>query len=367
MTFSVSVLDSLAELPGALRERLDAAASGQRYDQTLPWLEAFVQHFVAPPAKLQLAVLFKDGVPVACLPMMTGAGAAPRFLTSLANYYSFNAGPHWLSADVDRAAAGGALIAALTAAPFRPPGFDLAPIDTACAFWSGAAADFRRGGYYGEPYFRFVNWWLDLAGRNYATYEAELPGNVRNTVQRKRKKLEKSGAVVIRTVRDPAEVDAAMDQYEHVYARSWQRHEAHPAFIRDVARRFAERGWLRLGVLTRDGVPLAAQLWFSAGRTVAIFKLVFDEQFADLSPGSVLTTHLMREVIDDDGARVIDFLSGDDGYKRQWMNRRSEMWGLRAVRAASVAGLVARSRGAAKKALGALRGGAAPKPSTPPG
>ncbi len=42
----------------------------------------------------------------------------------------------------------------------------------------------------------------------------------------------------------------------------------------------------------------------------------------------MLTAKMMEHVIDVDRVDVVDFLSGDDGYKKDWMSHRRERWGL---------------------------------------
>jgi hypothetical protein len=232
---------------------------------------------------------------------------------------------------------------------------EFAPVAECSPFWRALPSVLGQRRFATERFLRFGNWWLDLEGRDFAGYVASLPGNVRNTVDRKRKKLQKSGRFDMRIVTAPGDVATAMDEYESVYARSWQKSEAYPAFIREVVAAFAARGWLRLGVVRLDDRPIAAQIWFSIGRSAAIFKLVFDEACADLSPGSVLTTHLIQHVVDVDGASAVDFLSGDDGYKKLWMNRRDEMWGVAAWPAYSVPGLAARARSLARRGRAALQ------------
>jgi CelD/BcsL family acetyltransferase involved in cellulose biosynthesis len=42
----------------------------------------------------------------------------------------------------------------------------------------------------------------------------------------------------------------------------------------------------------------------------------------------VLTSKLMQHVIDVDKVRIVDYLSGDDDYKKMWMSHRREFWGI---------------------------------------
>ncbi|HEY8908590.1 MAG TPA: GNAT family N-acetyltransferase, partial [Rhodoferax sp.] len=57
------------------------------------------------------------------------------------------------------------------------------------------------------------------------------------------------------------------------------------------------------------------------------------------SAGSVLTAALMRHVIDVDHVEEVDYLTGDDAYKRDWMSHRRERWGIVAFDLRTAAGL----------------------------
>ena len=89
-----------------------------------------------------------------------------------------------------------------------------------------------------------------------------------------------------------------------------------------------KNGWLRLCFLEGDDVMVSAQIWFVVGATAYIYKLCHDPKFDQYSVGSLLTMHMMEHVLDRDQVSKIDFLSGDDSYKKDWMNAREERWGL---------------------------------------
>ncbi len=219
------------------------------------------------------------------------------------------------------------------------------------------AADLRQRGYSIERYFRFGNWYLEVGERSSSEYFKTLPGQVRSTLERKGKKLRARPDVRIRVVTDAAEVDAAMDAYEAVYRSSWKTDEPHKDFIRAIVKEFAQRNWLRLGVTEIGSVPAAAQIWFVYRGTASIFKLAYDAQFTNLSVGSAMTMTLMQHVIDADKVAVVDYLCGDDPYKRDWMSARRERIGLRAVRRASWPGAVTALKSVARR----IRG---PRPNT---
>ncbi len=99
-------------------------------------------------------------------------------------------------------------------------------------------------------------------------------------------------------------------------------------FVDGLARSFSTQGWLRLAVLYIEEKPVATQFWFVAHGTASIFKLAYDEAWKKYSPGSILTRFLMEYVIDIDRVEEIDFLTGNDAYKQDWMSERREHWGL---------------------------------------
>jgi CelD/BcsL family acetyltransferase involved in cellulose biosynthesis len=85
-------------------------------------------------------------------------------------------------------------------------------------------------------------------------------------------------------------------------------------------------GWLRLAILTIEDKPAAAQFWFVAHGKASIFKLVYDETWKHYSPGSILISYLMEHVIEKDKVEEIDFLTGNDAYKQDWMSERRKRW-----------------------------------------
>jgi CelD/BcsL family acetyltransferase involved in cellulose biosynthesis len=96
---------------------------------------------------------------------------------------------------------------------------------------------------------------------------------------------------------------------------------------------------LRLGIALVDEQPVAAQLWIVNEGIASIYKLAYDEQFSKYSIGSILTAHLMEYVMECDRVREVDYLIGDDPYKRSWMSHRRERWGVRAFNLRSVNGM----------------------------
>ena len=101
----------------------------------------------------------------------------------------------------------------------------------------------------------------------------------------------------------------------------------------------ARQGWLRLGLAFIGEQPVAAQFWLVLHGRACIYKVSYNEKFSEFSPGSLLTGHLMRHVIEVDQVREVDYLIGDDAYKKIWMSHRRERWGIVAYNPRTLGGL----------------------------
>ncbi len=177
-------------------------------------------------------------------------------------------------------------------------------------------------------YFCFGNWYLTVNERSFETYFSSLSSRVKNTVERKTKKFFAMPNANLKIVSENRDLDAAISDYNHVYQASWKQDESHPDFISGLCHLAASQKALRLGIAYIDNVAIAAQLWIVADKTAYIYKLAYDEAYKNLGVGSILTATLMRHVIDVDNVEKVDYLTGDDAYKKDWMSHRQERLGV---------------------------------------
>jgi len=153
---------------------------------------------------------------------------------------------------------------------------------------------------------------LHVGGVSFADYWAARPGPLRTTLKRKGKKV---GTQVI------THFDAALwEHYEAIYQASWKPREDHPTMLRDFARAEGDAGRLRFGMAWHDGEPVAAQCWSVEAGTAFIHKLAYLESAKHLSAGTTLSAALFEHVIDKDRVALVDFGTGDQSYKADWMN-----------------------------------------------
>jgi len=169
------------------------------------------------------------------------------------------------------------------------------------------------------------------------SYWQQRPSKLRNTIRRKRQKLTAEGARIDISQQATPELVAA---YWQVYQHSWKPAEPNPDFINALLDQASHNHSLRLGVLWLHGRPVAAQCWLVADGIAAIYKLAQDQTFDHYSPGTVLTAALLDHVIEVDQVHTIDFLTGNDHYKAQWMDNMMPLYQLQAYRLNKAAALL---------------------------
>jgi hypothetical protein len=321
---------------------LDVASSWPASEifESAPWFSNLLAHgFEHPVSAFELNLL---GETLSGCRLLLMADA-PHRLSSLSNYYSSVYGPVGDGAQVPAAA----WQAAAQCLRLSPHGavVQLQPMDRNHAWVTGLTGGLGQVGYWVDSYFCFGNWYLEVAQRSFADYFAGVPSALRNSVQRGRRRLDREAPwqVTIQRADDKGLAQAVAD-FEAVYRQSWKQAEPCPGFMPGLITAAARHGWLRLGVLTLRGVPIAAQLWLVHQGKANIFKLAYVQGYERFSAGSVLTATLMQHVLDVDRVREVDYLTGDDAYKQDWMSHRRERTGLIAFHPWHLHGLVAALR-----------------------
>ena len=296
----VNYHDDLNEVQGdAAVAALIAAPCAQTPFDRIEWWRGLAEHCGMVP----LIAVASQGEARAVLPLARTDGG----LTALANWYNFTTRPLF-SPGADSAPLLDALARDLA---HRAKRITLAPLPDEDGEASALELAFRKAGWAVLRSQCDVNHVLGVQGRSYADYLAARPGQLRTTLKRKASKV----SVTIETEFNPASWAA----YEAIYASSWKTEEGSPAFLRQFAQAEAAAGRMRLGLAWADGAEVAAQFWTVEHGTAYIHKLAHTEASKPLSPGTTLSAALFEHVIDHDKVALVDFGTGDDGYKRDWM------------------------------------------------
>lgn len=345
-TPTVKSFASFNDLPPTY-ERLFDEAQAANFFLGLPWYRNLSACALDKDEQVRiLAVEAQDAAhtPLAVLPLRHPrkhqGGWQPRALSSFSNYYTTVYSPLLdSSVPIDEA-----LAPLARAIRIERPSWDvvnLKPIERNSPVFGALVRAFRSAGMVVQTYFCHGNWYYPVNGRSYSEYLDSLKSSVRNIARSKNKKLERTGRARFELTTGFDGLEEAIQAYEKIYAASWKVPEPFPLFVAGLIRICAQMGWLRLGVAYIDGEPAAAQLWIINNDVASIYKIAYDQKFKDLSVGSFLTMRMMEHAIDVDRVREIDYLSGDDRYKSDWMSHRREHWGILAMNPRTIRGAFA--------------------------
>lgn len=250
-----------------------------------------------------LVALARDGDAAVALPLIRNH----RGLEALTNWYAFT----WTDMAVEETRRETLLEHLAQALAGRTSRLTLAKLPDEDGTASRLESAFRSAGWLVRRERCDWNHVLKVGGQSYATYLLSRPGALRTTLKRKAKKVE----IKISTC---FQADI-WNSYETVYAHSWKPEEGDPALLRQFAEAEGKAGRLRLGLAVHQGEVVAAQMWTVDHGTAYIHKLAHLESAKPLSAGTTLTAALFEQVIDRDRVDCVDFGTGDDPYKRDWM------------------------------------------------
>jgi len=282
---------------------------------------------------------------MAIIPLMECAGVKTWYALShgLTPFYSM------LLADDDQERVLSCLAQALDQLPVNA--LLLEPVARDDSQLSGLARLLEKAGFKCEYDFRHYNWVHQVQGQSFQEYMSGRPAVLRNTISRKMRKLEREHGYEIRLFTGE-EVPRRMPDFLEVYNASWKQNEILNAGFKDCyAKEFSLAGWSRLAIMYVKGQPVAAQLWFVHNDKASIYRLAYDKAWRQYSTGSILTSFLMEYVIDTDKVKEIDFLTGNDEYKQDWMSERRERFLLSCIKAKRPASRYARVAASLKHRL----------------
>ncbi len=329
--------DFLALPPGVAA--LFEQAAHQSFFSSAPWYDLMAKFGLDAAQQVRL-YLDRDGCSQLAL-VSQGAekedSKESRILRSLTNAYSCE---HRiiLGTSVDSAIALQELTHFLAA---ELPAWDrimLAGFDPADWSVAALAGALRNAGMAVRPYFDSGTWYEATSGVSFADYVASRPSMLRNTWQRKATKLRRSGKARFSYYDSTKDLESAIADYQSVYRNSWKPEENFPLFIPELIRMAARLGALRMGILHFDGRPAAAQFWIVWRGRACIYKLAHDKSVDDYSLGTILTMRMMERTLEQDKPTEVNFGRGDDSYKKLWLSRRRERWGLAAANARTLRG-----------------------------
>jgi CelD/BcsL family acetyltransferase involved in cellulose biosynthesis len=166
--------------------------------------------------------------------------------------------------------------------------------------------------------------YLTLAG-TWDEYLAELDRKHRSNVRNRLNRLRKKGRVEMEVISRGADLGRSLQVGLDIEAKAWKgvagtaivRHPALLDFYRVLAKRTADRGWLRLSFLNVDGRPVAFDYSLEYANRLYVLKPGYDPEFAPYSPYNLLTCLKLQDAFQS-GLIEYDFLGMKDDWKLSW-------------------------------------------------
>jgi hypothetical protein len=324
VTVNIALFDDMTAVAKDAAGALDRVAQPSLFSR-LDWFRLIHAH--CPPSGMLNVVRAREGGRSAWLFLAVEGRTARAYAA-------------WYSLRFDSVGDRGADVMTSLAAAVRDRGIarvELAPVPTPAPLRKA----FKRAGWlvFAQP--RTGNWRIATEGMDFAAYWASRPAQLRNTAKRRGK----SAGLDIE-IYDRFDSRAWAD-YESVYRQSWKPEEGSFPFLRALAQQEGAAGTLRLGVARKDGRPVAVQLWLIENGEATIHKLAYAEGAKAMSPGTLLGMEMFRRALDTDHVHAIDYGTGDDGYKKDWMDERRALWRIEAFNPKTLRGLAGAARAAA--------------------
>ncbi|MGC1886793.1 MAG: GNAT family N-acetyltransferase [Stellaceae bacterium] len=315
-------------LPSGLACAFDKSSADSFF--ALPaWYDLMARYGVPKATEIR-AYTAERAAPPAALLTQTTTGNDGRNLASLTNAHSLEHGLlHAPGADLETSLA--TILSQILAERPRWDCLSLSELDPREPSYAALVGALRRAGLLVESCFSSGTWYEETAGLSFPEYVAARPSELRNTWRRKRRRLERGNRLTTSFVDEDKCLDKAVADYETVYAASWKPPELYPDFVPALMRLASKLRALRLGIYYLDGIPAAAQFWILWKGRAVICKLAHDKRFDDLSLGTLLTMEMFERVLTDDRPREISLGRGDDPYKKLWLPKRRERWGITAA------------------------------------
>ena len=288
---------------------------------------------------LRIYVAFDD-VGVALGALYCGVLHGTKQLVSLTNYYSLDFSPVVFGDARENENTIDALVAYLANEKPRWSGVDFRFLLLERPECQALMESLKRWGFFVDSFFQYENWYTTIENTSFDQYYGKRKSQLKNTIKRKSKKLDKEFSVDIKLYSETgSELDRGIDDYVAVYNRSWKRVEPHPDFSPGLIRLCASLDTLILGVIYLNEKPVASQLWFKVGDAYVIYKLAYDEEYKKMSAGSVLSKYMFESVIDEGSSRLIDYGIGSEPYKKDWMDEFHVISGVSGHNLKSIKGI----------------------------
>lgn len=174
-------------------------------------------------------------------------------------------------------------------------------------------------------------------------YFQELGSNWRRNMRRWEKKLNQDFKVNFKICDNGETIDDNMKIFFDLHQKRWLS-QGHPGafadktvrnFHHDLARSFAEKGWLKLCFLTLNDEPVSTIYAFKYSQKMFSYLSGFDPQYSNYRVGHLVFLHFIEYAVNN-GIKEFDFMRGGESYKRLWNPMIRKNLKLTAIRKAFI-------------------------------
>jgi CelD/BcsL family acetyltransferase involved in cellulose biosynthesis len=316
------------------------------------WLEAWYEAFAPGVPRYPLPIPAADFEPELIPGEVSVLRWRWRFLRTPANSHSPKCG--WKLADRPRPLdLSQVLLEALRASgshgieidllPEQSPAFDLLLEAAAAGRWTIVVEEIERTAL------------VDVTG-DWERYVKGLSNKLRKTVNAQERQLQELGVVSFRDVSHDPDWALWLERALRLEAAGWKgrqgsailQHSNEAQFYRTVAEAAAQKGKLRLNVLTLDDRLIAFQFAIIEDSAFFWLKTAYDEQLDHYGPGSIIVKLSLKECFEDPGVAVF-YLPGPGAWKHRWGTGNERLVRVRLAPAGSLVGYLLKSEVAAER------------------
>jgi hypothetical protein len=166
---------------------------------------------------------------------------------------------------------------------------------------------------------------------SYADYLQQLSRKTRENLRRRGRELgSRLGNWEVRKFTAPEQIHEMVRLVEEVATKTFHFHllgqdltASNEQLIRNLTL-YAEQGWLRGYVLLGNDRPIAYDFGYLMNGCYQAEQTAYDSEFAYASPGTLVLTQIVEDLIRSGTADLLDFGAGDASYKQEFGNRRYE-------------------------------------------
>jgi hypothetical protein len=166
---------------------------------------------------------------------------------------------------------------------------------------------------------------------------ARLPGRLRNTIQRCRKKAEKLGPVSFQVYDGAEYLDEVLHTMFEVEYKSWKGRNgtavkcdtAVEGFYHGYARAAVARGHLLVSLLRVNDIPVATDYCLRSGSTVFLLKTGYDEYYSHISPSNLLRSEMFAYLATSGYCSLYNFLGECEPWKMEWTQETGQYGWIR--------------------------------------